>query len=80
MLINQKLRIIDHSLRMWLLNRNHQILWVLCFLLFCVELTVPEEKRCALPFSKFLSDTNVWLERMTIMEAKLEELIACYYY
>ena len=51
------------------------VLWVLCFLLFCVELTVPEEKRYALPFSKFLSETNVWLERMTIMEAKFEELI-----
>ena len=55
------------------------VVWVLCFLLFCVELTVPEEKRYALPFSTFLSKTNVWLERMTIMEAKLEELIVCNY-
>ena len=55
------------------------VLWVLCFLLFCVEFTVPEEKRYALPFSKFLSETNVWLGRMTIMEAKLEELIVCNY-
>jgi len=44
-----------------------------------VELNVPEEKRFALPFSKFLSKTYVWLERMTIMEAKLEEPIVCNY-